>query len=256
MTNIGRGAPTGLTIAGQADAGQDALPAKQGNTLQTLDRGLQALAIISQQEGGTSVADLAARLDVHRAIAYRLVSTLEGHGLVARGLDGQLRLGAGLMTLASRFEPQLRSTAWPLLYQLAQDTRAAAFVSVPQGKECVAILVAEPEGGILRMAYRVGSRHPLTSGAAGIAILAGRPEALGELKAVREARCNGFSVTRSQLQRGAVGVASFVHGANSKPLGFEASLGVVALDDLDVPHAAAAVVECARRLTALITPDA
>ncbi len=238
----------GIMLAGKTDAGQDATPAKQQNTLQTLDRGLQALSIISQQEGGTSVADLAGLLEVHRAIAYRLVSTLEAHGFVARGSDGQLRLGAGLMTLASRFEPQLRSIAWPLLYQLAQDTQAAAFVSVPQDKECVAILVAEPEGGVLRVAYRVGSRHPLTSGAAGIAILAGRPEAPGDPEAVREARSSGLSVTRSQLQRGAVGVASFVRDADGRPLGFEASLGVVALDDLDIAHATAAVVACARKL--------
>lgn len=252
MTDTGRGAPTRGQAPRRAGAGQDARPAKEPNTLQTLDRGLRALAAISGQEDGLSVADLAARLGVHRAITYRLAKTLEAHGLVARGAEGRLFLGAGLLSLASRFEPQLRSVARPLLHELAQETRAAAFLSVPQGEECVAIMVAEPEGGLLRLAYRVGSRHPLTLGAAGIAILAGRPERPGEPAAVREARGVGFSVTRGQLQAGAVGVASPVHGARPRPIGFEASLGVIALDDLDIAHATAAVVACARRLAASI----
>ena len=43
-------------------------PAKT-NTLQTLDRGLQVLALIATRAGGWSIAELAAELDVHRAIS-------------------------------------------------------------------------------------------------------------------------------------------------------------------------------------------
>ena len=253
MTGTGHGKPTRPRTTKQTK--KDKLPAREANTLQTLDRGLQALTIISQQEGGLSVADLAVQLGVHRAITYRLVKTLEVHSLLVRGADGQFFLGAGLLMLAARFEPQLRSIAHPLLYELAQETRAASFLSMAQGQECVAIMVAEPEGGVLRVTYRVGSRHPLSLGAAGIAILAGRPEHPGEPDAVREARRNGFSLTRSHLQRGAVGVASPVQGEASGQLGFEASLGVVALGDLDIARATAAVVACARRLAALISSD-
>jgi len=255
MVASGLGTPTKVRMSRQVHAGQGTPPAKHPNTLQTLDRGLHALAIISQQEDGISIADLAVRLAVHRAIGYRLVTTLEAHGLVTRTGNGQLYLGVGLLTLASRFEPQLRSLARPLLHQLAQDTRAAAFISVPEGEECVAIMVAEPEEGVLRMAYRVGSRHSLTLGAAGIAILAGRPERPGEPDAAREARSAGFSVTRSQLQRGAIGVASPLHGVSQASLGFEASLGVVALEGLDIAQATTAVVACARKLATLISSD-
>lgn len=62
-------------------------------------------------------------------------------------------------------------------------------------------------------------------------------------------------MTRSQLQRGAVGIASPVYGVGRRPSGFEASLGVVALDGLDVAHATAAVVACARRLATSIGSD-
>jgi DNA-binding IclR family transcriptional regulator len=239
-------------MRGQPTAKQeDALPGKKTNTLQTLDRGLQALTIISEQSG-MNIAELANQLDVDRAIAYRLVATLEAHGLVARGTKGSLHLGAGLLTLASRFEPQLRRAARPVLHMLANETNAAAFIAVPQGEECVAIMVAEPEGGVLRVTYRVGSRHPLTLGAAGIAILAGRPERPDDPAFVREARKAGFSVTRDQLQRGAVGIACPLHSPVQTTFGIEASLGVVAFGDIDIERATVAVLSHADRLTSMM----
>ncbi|MCB2035236.1 MAG: helix-turn-helix domain-containing protein, partial [Ottowia sp.] len=63
------------------------------NTLQTLDRGLQALDVICQLAQGITVAELAAALQVNRAIAYRLVNTLELHGLVARAAGGRIVAG-------------------------------------------------------------------------------------------------------------------------------------------------------------------
>ncbi|MBW6392538.1 IclR family transcriptional regulator [Billgrantia antri] len=220
-------------------------------TLQTLDRGLHALEIVAEHAEGISVAELAERLDVHRAIAYRIVTTLEQHGLVARTSEGALRLGAGISLLASRFEPQLRSVAQPLLQALAKATRATAFVSVAQGEECVVLLVAEPEEGLLRVGYRVGSRHPLSQGAAGIAILAGRAPHADDSEAVRQARADGYSLTRGQLQRGAVGVASPVATPQFRP-GIEACVGVVAMDDLDTERAIGEVKAYAHELAELL----
>lgn len=229
-----------------------ATPAKLTNTLQTLDRGLQALTIVSQHERGISIAELAVALDVDRAIAYRLVTTLKSRGLIARGDRGRVRLGAGLLILASRFEPHLRTLAAPLLRDLAETTRAAAFLSVATGDDCIAIMVTEPEGTLLRIAYRVGSRHPLKRGAAGIAILAGRPPSPSDPEAIRLARREGYSVTRGELQRGAVGLASPVHGRGREATGLEASIGVVAFEDLDIAAAKDLVVQGARRLAALV----
>src|SRR5690554_531821 len=222
-------------------------------TLQTLDRGLNALSIIAEQADGLSVAELATRLEVHRAIAYRIVTTLERHDLVNRSLDGQLRLGAAISLLASRFEPQLRALAQPRLKALAAATRATAFLSVAQGEEAVVILVAEPDDGLLRVGYRIGSRHPLSLGAAGIAILAGRPTETGEAEAVTRARREGYSLTRGQLQRGAVGVASPIP-ADPRRSGVEACVGVVAMDDLDSTTAIAEVMAAARALAELVAP--
>jgi DNA-binding IclR family transcriptional regulator len=227
--------------------------ARATGSLQTLDRGLQALTLIGNAPIGMSIADLAEQLNVHRTIAYRLVATLAAHGLVTRGRQGALRLGAALVTLASRFEPQLRDVAQPVLDRLANETKAAAFLSVPQGEECVAIMVAEPQTTLLRVAYRIGNRHPLTLGADGIAILAGRPRHSSDTIAVQQARADGYSVTRGQLQAGAMGVACPIHGADGRGASFEASLGLVTLGEPVVAELARAVLTAAADVRALLT---
>ena len=220
--------------------------------LQTLDRGIAALDIISEHAEGVAMPDLAAALGVHKAIAYRIVATLEARGMVARGAEGRVRLGGGLMALAGRFEPQFRAAAEPELRQLAARTRAAAFVSVAQGAQCVPIMVEQADRGILQVSYRLGTRHPLARGAAGIAILAGRPPRPDEPPAVSEARKCGYSVTSGQLQRGAVGVAAPVLSPEMPRGNLEPCVGVVAMEDLDVPQAAEAVCAVALRLRALL----
>lgn len=217
-------------------------------SLQTLARGLRVLEIIAEKENGLTIAEIAKALDVHRAIAYRLVSTLEEHLLVVRGDSGRISLGGGIVALASRVEPQLRAMVRPLLKDLAEKTKATAFLCVGHGDECVAIQVAEPKGMLLGVSYRVGSRHPVERGAAGIAIASLRPERAGEPDAVHQARMDGYSVTRGQLQAGAVGVAAPIVYPERSNFRFEGCVGVVALQDLDIDNAARASVECARRI--------
>lgn len=236
------------------DDDDESIPQRKGagSTLQTLSRGLRALELISKESNGLLIAELASLLDIHRAIAYRLVTTLELEGLITRDRDGRLRLGAGLLVLSSRFEAQLRRIAAPVLQSLATRAQATAFISVPQGDECTPIMTVEPASGALSVAYRVGSRHSIKVGAAGIAILAGRPEHARDSEDVRRARSASVSITRGMLQPGAVGVASPIQKAGAPPLGIEASVGVVALDDLNIDQAASAVKEAAEAIASLI----
>lgn len=218
------------------------------NTLQTLDRGINTLDLISKSENGVTVAKIAEKLDIKRAIAYRLVATLENHGLVVRAESGLIRLGATAIMYSHRFQPQLRSVAKPLLEKLAQKTGATAFVSVAQGDECHVIMVEECTTGILRVGYRVGSKHPLKKGAAGIAILSNRPRHEDEPAAVTQARTDGYSLTKGHLQAGAIGVASPIKTFSGQAV-FESCIGVVAMDDLDTQTAIEAVMYTATQIS-------
>lgn len=69
-------------------------------TLQSLDRGLRALSLVSLAPEGLTVAEIATRLGTDRATAYRIVDTLEQHALVTRGVGKRVRLGAGAVVFA------------------------------------------------------------------------------------------------------------------------------------------------------------
>ncbi len=216
--------------------------------LQTLDRGLLALRAVADAKSGLKVSEIAKLLGVHRAIAYRIAGTLEAHHLVSRLPDGRLVLGSGVFALAANADETLRTLARPIVEQLANAAGATAFLCLAQGGEGVAILVAEPRDTFMNIHYRTGSRHPLGKGAAGIAILAGRPETAEDTEAVIRARRDGYSVTRGELQTGAVGVACPVVTAAQPMPGIECSLGLVALDGLDTNKAAKLVADAAGSL--------
>jgi len=236
--------------AGSENTGVEA--GKDPNIVQTLDRGLQALSIISLSPDGLTVAELAVRMGLHRAITYRLVRTLELHRLVMKGPGGRAILGPGLLPLASRFAPHLRSIARPLLQELSQQVQASAFISIAEGNDCVPIDVVDADSSILHVTYRIGSRHPLTLGAAGVAILSGRPASEHDSEVVRQVRREGVSVSIGQIQPGAVGVASPLLLPGGQFNGIEASVGVVALNNLDVEKSRSSVLQCARALSELL----
>lgn len=213
------------------------------STLQTLSRGLQVVELVSRSGAGLQIAEIAEMLGVHRAIAYRLVATLEQHFLVVRAADGRICLAGGVVALAERFQPQLRAAALPVLRLLAEETGATAFLCVAQGDECVAVEVAEPETPLLKVSYRVGTRHPVSRGAAGLAIAVQRPARRTDPEALVQARRDGYAVTRGQLQEGAIGVAAPLGRPGRSALSAEACIGVVALHALDTEKAASLVMK-------------
>ena len=205
-------------------------------TSRTLDRGLRLLELLAARDQGQTVTDLAEALDVARPVVYRLLATLEDHGLAAVDGTGRYRLGFGLTRLSGRLLPVLRAAAEPHLRVLADDVGATAHLTVADGDDGVAVAVVEPSATSFHVAYRTGSRHPLDRGAAGKAILGGRRPA-GQRRR--------WYLTAGELQEGAVGLAT--------PLGhgqIEASVGVVTLGRIDERRIGPAVVRTATALRA------
>ena len=80
-------------------------------TSQTLDRGLRVLRVLAESPEGLTVTELSSRLQVNRTVVYRLISTLEQHGLVRRDARSRLFVGLGVLHLASAVQPLLRDLA-------------------------------------------------------------------------------------------------------------------------------------------------
>lgn len=206
-------------------------------TSQTLDRGLRVLRVLAECPEGLTVTELSGRLEVNRTVVYRLISTLEQHGLIRRDGRGRLYVGLGVLHLASAVQPILRDLAVPVLRSLAEAIGSTAHLTVADGDEALALAVVEPTWTDFHVAYRVGSRHPMGQGAAGKAIGLTDPDG------------PAYAVTSGELQTGAHGLAAPVRGVE----GLRASVGVVTLDGaideaVVAPRVVAAAEQVAQRL--------
>jgi DNA-binding IclR family transcriptional regulator len=220
-----------------------------GETSQTLDRGLTVLSLLAAHPDGLTAAELAVELATARAVVYRLLRTLDAHRLVSR-LDNRYVLGIGIAELASRLRPRLQTMVLPILRRLSEQTSSTALLSVAEDDQVLVLLVEEPPQSLLHLAIRQGARRPLTIGADGVAILAGRPPASGDTEDIELARRRGYALTTGALTPGAVGVAAPIRTSDWAT----ASIGVVQLG-VEVSHpdipaiVMAAADEVARRLS-------
>ena len=235
---------------------EEIVAATGGETSLTLDRGLTVLSLLARNGDGLTAAELAEHLGIARAAVYRLLRTLEAHSLVAR-LGTRYILGFGVAELAGQLKPRLQATVLPILRRLSEQTNSTALLSVADGDQALILLTSEPPHSTMHLAMREGARHPLTVGADGIAILAGRPGSEDDTEDVRVARRRGYAVSVGSIQEGAVGIAAPIQVSDWST----ASLGVVQLGlklvDEQVPHVVkAAARTAATRLVGAPGPEA
>jgi DNA-binding IclR family transcriptional regulator len=181
---------------------------------QTLSRGIRVLEILAESDEPMTIAALSAALGVHRSIAYRILRTLEDHGLVVRDGSGSVQLGPRMAALARSVSRDLQSAALPALTAAANDLNMTAFLAVLDRHEVVTLVSVEPALAHASVAQRPGTRHPLASGAPGIAIQSALTEAQwqqlpGEHPRVEaaEAHERGYATSHDEVIRGLASVA-------------------------------------------------
>ena len=182
---------------------------------QTLSRGIRVLELLAEAPGPLTIAELSSALNVHRSIAYRMLRTLEDHGLVVRDAAGRIRLGPRLAALARNVSHDLQAAALPELTVVANELSMTAFVAVLDHRECVTLVSVEPRSAHATVAQRPGTRHPLAVGAPGIAIQSRLTDAqwaaLGGVESMRaeavEARVRGFATSHDEVIPGLSSIA-------------------------------------------------
>ena len=81
-----------------------------GAGVQSVDRALRLLKAVAASDAPSSAQELAQRCDVNRSTAWRLLATLESHGLVERdAVTGRYVVGYAAFQVAT---PRI-TTRWP-----------------------------------------------------------------------------------------------------------------------------------------------
>lgn len=93
-------------------------------SVQSVDRALDLLAAVAASEQAPSVADLAAHCGINRSTAWRLLATLEAHGMVERAsASSGFRVGYGAVRLgAAADEASVARRVRPALEDLSAAT--------------------------------------------------------------------------------------------------------------------------------------
>jgi DNA-binding IclR family transcriptional regulator len=214
----------------------------EGETLQTLQRGIWVLDLLRENPSGLTISQLASRLEVHRTIVSRLLTTLINNGLIVRDPAGRYALGPAIARYSVSVAPQLREAALIELNGLTSRHGVTAVLHLADSNEAVVLETTEPTGTDYFVGTRVGTRHPLGTGAGGIAILAACQAVPDDPTAVRRARALGYSVTKGELNQGVLGVFAPIRLEDGW---VEASIGILALKPMDTDLIGAEVVRAA-----------
>ncbi|HEY7195745.1 MAG TPA: IclR family transcriptional regulator [Gaiellaceae bacterium] len=189
--------------------------------MQSADRALAILGAFTESRPELGVTELARELGMHKSTVSRLLSTLEGRGLVRREGDRFLpgpelaRLGS----LAAR-GLELLPTARPFLVELAEQTGETVNLAVPEDGRALNVEQVESAHFVGATNWR-GRTTPLHATANGKAMLAfgacdrpGRLEAMTERTIVKPAEL-GEELGRARRVGYAVAVEELEPGLNS-----------------------------------------
>ncbi|MCW4465707.1 helix-turn-helix domain-containing protein [Glutamicibacter sp. MNS18] len=200
---------TGTVYAMISSVKEEQSAAKSSRTAgsQTLARGLAILRHVTESADGLSSSEVAALAGVHRTVAYRVLNTLCESQLLHRGVDGRYRGAAGLLSLAAAGHQHLRNSAMPHLRQAAGELGATVALLVREGNSAVALAVVSPATGNYHVSFAEGAHHPVTAGAAGIALRAAEPPSDTDTEQVMQARARGFAQTFGEVEPNMFGLA-------------------------------------------------
>jgi len=183
----------------------------------TGDRMLLALETVAAC-GPVSAAEVARRNGINRTVAHRLLTTLHRRSFVRR-VQGGYVVGPAVSRLADSVEPELVGAIMPEVQALADETGETVVAHVVDGADAIVVAQAIGTRHLVRVQHVEGSRHALTVGASGRALLAFQPadrievvaRSVAEPRALHRrldvVRATGYAVPHDELQAGAHGVA-------------------------------------------------
>jgi DNA-binding IclR family transcriptional regulator len=176
-----------------------------------LDKAVGILSLLA--EGGpATLAGVVRGTGLARPTAYRLLSALEAHGLVARE-DGRYGLGLRLLSWGGGAGgPALIGAAAPALAALRDRTGESTQLYVREGDHRVCVASVERTGGGLKDAVPVGAVLPLGQGSGGKVLLAWSGAAEAGMAEMRAVRSRGWAESVAERESGVASVSAPVFG--------------------------------------------
>ena len=208
-------------------------------TIQSVDRAAALLKEIADSPHPPTVAELAETCELNRSTTWRLLATLDSHGLVERDpVSQRYSVGYAFLRIAAvaEHDPVVRR-ARPVLEQLALDTGEAVNLAIPKRFHLVYVDQVDPPQ--IMAANWLGRSVPLHATSSGKAFLAHlgeeeRNAVLGErlerftaatvidrralARELETVLGNGYAVCAGELEESLFGVSAAVLTEQRRPL--------------------------------------
>ena len=142
------------------------------DTSRTFEKGMLVLNAFDGTNADLSIAEVARRVNIDRAVARRLVHTLVHLGYV-RQRRGQFRLTPKILLLASGYlhSSQFTKTVVPVLNEFSRDINAPIYLATRDNCDVVYLAHAALENRAISLGLGVGSRVPVMQTGIGRALL-------------------------------------------------------------------------------------
>ena len=145
----------------------------EASSVQSLDRALRILAVVADANG-LSLSEIAAASEVPAPTAYRMLVTLENHGMVEFDKSDQLwSVGVGAFRTGSAFlrRRRLVDRARAVMQDLMERSGETANLGVAEDG-CVVFVSQVETHEAIRAFFRPGTRSPFHASGIGKAVLA------------------------------------------------------------------------------------
>jgi DNA-binding IclR family transcriptional regulator len=223
-----------------------------------LDKAVLILAFLST-DGSATLSEVVEGTGLPRPTAYRLLSALEVHHLVARG-EGRYSLGSRLLGWGNRVVAGagLVEAARPVLAALRDATGESTQLYVREGNARVCVASVERATG-LRDTVPVGAVLPLELGSGGKVLLAwakdGKPPSEAEAGELNAIRSRGWAESVAEREAGVASVSAPVFGPDRKLSAAVCASGPISrLGERPGERLAKRVVTAAREIEEALNP--
>jgi DNA-binding IclR family transcriptional regulator len=212
-----------------------------------LERYVRVLRLFDENAGLWTIQAISETLHIPTSTTYRLVRELVAHGFLDQATEAQYRLGPAFVEFDRRVRltDPLISQGLPFLDDLIGNCGlpALAIIARLYGNEVICVADMKSPNAQIPTSYERGKPMPLLRGATSKAILAqlparrlskllanvdGATQALPSAewkKQLAEIKRRGYCITRGEVDKGLVGIASPV---TSVRLGISASISIIA----------------------------
>lgn len=171
--------PTKAAI--RATAREPLLASPELRVVHSLQRGLEVLSFVVDAGSPVKLQEIVRRLGLDKASAFRLLTTLEVEGLVAKQpVDKSYTIGAKLVRWMSsaRKDQELVHLCRPHLEKLTRQTHESSHIGVLTGMRLTLIDVVPPADTLVAIKHSVGGAVEIHCSALGKALLAFQPPEL------------------------------------------------------------------------------